>query len=318
MVGYKYTVNDMDKHVVYRRFCRLFTEPPYYVKLFLKSLILYTSSLWPDDVFIQLMFWIRTGQTLDLSNPKTFTQKQNWLKLHDRNPRYTDLVDKLKVKRIVAELIGEQYVVPMLGYWKSPEDISFEELPDKFVLKCNHNSGGGMCICKDKSAINPNEVRKNLLVGLNDDFYKYSRVWPYKNVERYIIADYFLDDKIGDELIDYKFWCFNGEPKIVYLTNKGKRITENFYDMEFRPIDVSHGYDRKVPEFTKPESFEQMKRLARILSEGIPFVRIDFFYVEGNIYFGEYTFFDWGGMKPIDDVWESRIGDWIDLSVVKN
>lgn len=260
------------------------------------------------------MYWIRTGDYLKLKNPVRFIDKQNWLKLHDRNPLYTQLVDKYLVKKYVSNCIGEEYVVPCLGHWNSPDEIDFDKLPNKFVLKCNHNSGGGMCICKDKNSLDFNLVRNGLRKGLLDDFFKYSRVWPYKNVQRCIIADMFLDDHTGNELRDYKFLCFNGVPKIMYCTNKGDNIYENFYDMEFNPLDITHGYPRITPEIEKPKEFDLMKELATKLSKNIPFVRVDFFNVDGHVYFGEFTFFDWGAMKPMNDKWEILIGSWIDIN----
>lgn len=297
-----------------KRFVRLISNPMYYVKLFLKMFILKTSKYWSDTRFIKIMYWIRTGDYLKLKNPVRFIDKQNWLKLHDRNPLYTQLVDKYLVKKYVSNCIGEEYVVPCLGHWNSPDEIDFDKLPNKFVLKCNHNSGGGMCICKDKNSLDFNLVRNGLRKGLLDDFFKYSRVWPYKNVQRCIIADMFLDDHTGNELRDYKFLCFNGVPKIMYCTNKGDNIYENFYDMEFNPLDITHGYPRITPEIEKPKEFDLMKELATKLSKNIPFVRVDFFNVDGHVYFGEFTFFDWGAMKPMNDKWEILIGSWIDIN----
>lgn len=288
---------------------RALVDPRRDIELFMYR----TSQLWPDDTFIKILFWARTGHKLNIKNPKTFNEKQNWLKLYDRNPLYTQLVDKYRVKKYVADKIGPEYVVPCLGVWDNPADIDFSLLPNQFVLKCNHNSGGGMYICKDRSLLDKQKVIKNLNTGLKDDFFKYSRVWPYKNVERCVLADEYLDDHTGEELRDYKFWCFNGEPRVMYCTNKSKDIYENFYDMDFIPLNISHGYRRLYPEIVKPAKFELMKNLAAKLSENIPFVRIDFFDIEGRVYFGEYTFFDWGGMKLLNVPWERKLGDWIRL-----
>lgn len=298
---------------IIRRINRLFTEPRHYLYLFLKK----TASFWPDKMFIKLMYYARNGKGLSLKHPKTFTEKQNWLKLYDRNPVYTIMADKYKVKEYVANIIGQEFVVPCLGKWNKPEDVDFKVLPKQFVLKCNHNSGGGMFICKDKESVSDWElIRHNLADGLKQDFYYYSRVWPYKNIERCIIADQFLDDHSGNELRDYKFWCFDGEPKVMYCTNKAESIYENFYDMDFKPLDISHGFTRLVPEFEKPAEFDLMKQLAASLSKGIPFVRVDFFDVEGRVYFGEFTFYDWGGMKPLSEYWENKLGEYINIEGV--
>ena len=293
-----------------KHFNRLINDPRHYYYLFLKK----TASFWPDAFFIKQMYYARNGQRLNLKHPQTFTEKQNWLKLYDRKPIYTMMADKFRVKAFVANCIGQDYVVPCLGKWDRAEDIDFERLPDRFVLKCNHNSGGGMFICKDKNSVtNWDIIRKNLKDGLEQDFYYYSRVWPYKNIERCIIADEFLDDHSGNELRDYKWWCFNGEPKVMYFTNKATSIYENFYDMNFKPLDISHGFTRISPEFEKPAEFELMKELAAKLSKGIPFVRVDFFDVEGKIFFGEFTFYDWGGMKPLSAYWQTKLGELIHI-----
>lgn len=287
---------------------RALTDPRHDLELFLNN----TANWWSDETFIKLKFWALQGKRLRINHPQTFIEKQNWLKLNDHNPIYTELADKYRVKAIVARKIGEEYVVPCYGYWERIEDIDFDQLPQQFVMKCNHNSGGGV-ICKDKSTLDIEKAKRGLQHCMNDDFFKYSRVWPYKNIKRGILADKFLDDHTGSELRDYKWWCFNGEPKVMYCTNKGKDIYENFYDMDFNPLDISHGFRRFEPEIEKFPEFELMRGLAAKLSEGIPFVRVDFFNVDGHVYFGEFTFFDWGGMKPLNDEWEKKIGSWITL-----
>lgn len=287
---------------------RALTDPRHDFELFLNN----TANWWSDETFIKLKYWALNGRNLNINNPQTFIEKQNWLKLHDHNPLYTQLADKYRVKEYVANKIGKEYVVPCFGFWEKVEDIDFSSLPQQFVMKCNHNSGGGV-ICKDKNTLDYETTKNGLLRCLNDDFFKYSRVWPYKDIKRGVLADMYLDDHIGTELRDYKWWCFNGEPKVMYCTNKGKDIYENFYDMDFKPLDISHGFRRFEPEIEKFYEFELMKELAAILSEGIPFVRVDFFNVDGHVYFGEFTFFDWGGMKPLNKEWETRIGSWIKL-----
>lgn len=287
-------------------------------RYFLKKRLQEISCLLSDEIYIKLMFKTRVRYWPNLKHPKTFNEKQNWLKLHDRNPRYTLMADKFAVKKIVSSLIGEQHVVPCFGVWENAEDIDFDKLPNQFVLKCTHNSGGGMCICKDKSKLCIDDVRRKLNLGLKTNFYALSRVWPYKHIPPRIIADKFLDDHTGTELRDYKFWCFNGQPKVMYCTNKGKEIYENYYDMDFNPLNISHGFKRQVPEIEKPIAFEEMKELAAKLSVGIPFVRVDFFYVDGVVYFGEFTFYDWGGFMAFTNKKVDRaLGDLIDLNLVK-
>lgn len=270
---------------------------------------------WPDEKVLKQKFKLTFGRELDLNNPSTFNEKLNWLKLYYRKPIFTQMADKYAVKQLVADKIGKEYVVPLYGVWDSPEQIDFNALPNQFVLKCTHNSGGGRCICKDKNKLNLSEVKRGLSKGLGQNYYLSLREWPYKNIKPKIIAEKFLDDHTGrNELTDYKFLCFNGEPKVVYLTNKASLIYENFYDMDFNPLDIDRGFIRLSPEFKKPAKFGLMKELARILASGVPFVRIDFFNIDNHIYFGEFTFYDWGGFKKYKDPkWDKKLGDLLIL-----
>lgn len=212
-----------------------------------------------------------------------------------------------------AILIGDEYVVPTYGCYNSFDEIDFNQLPDKFVLKATHDSSGAE-ICRDKTKFNIGGCRKKYKKLLKRNWYWHLREWPYKNIRPRLLIDTFLDDHTGEILRDYKFMCFNGEPKVMYCTVKDKYIYENFYDMDFQPLHISHGYDRHQPEFERPAEFEKMKELAKILSSDIPFVRVDFFDVNGKIYFGEYTFYDWGGMKPfVNKLWDIKLGDWLSL-----
>ena len=273
----------------------------------LKYLSLHPNMLWravlwklspilPDALYVRLQAKIWKAGGGNLTNPQSFNDKLNWMKVYYHNPRYTVLVDKYQVKKEVEKLIGKEYVVENYGVWDSFDDIPFDQLPDSFVLKCTHNSGQAI-ICRDKSKLDKAAARDHMTKELSTDYYMRFREWPYKDVPRRILADKLLDDHTGTELRDYKFWCFDGVPKYVYFTVKGDYIYENFYDMDFNPVDINHGFPRREPEFEKPECFEKMKELARKLSQGIPFVRIDFFYVDSKIYFAEYTFYDWGGTK---------------------
>ena len=253
------------------------------------------------------------GERINWEHPTTFNEKLNWLKLNDRNPLYTDMADKYLAKAIASEKIGQEHVAHCYGVYDKAEEIPFDDLPEQFVLKCTHDSGS-MVICKDRRKLDKGEIIRKLNKALQTEYFFKSREWPYKNIRRRIIAEEYLDDHSGTELRDYKFWCFNGEPKVVYLTNKGTDIYENFYDLNFNPLDISHGFRRHIPEFEKPKELEQMCQMAARLSEGIPFVRVDFFDVEGQVYFAEYTFYDWGGFMPFTDKsWDIRLGSWIRL-----
>ena len=282
------------------------------------NFVLYhTASLWPDEPFLIWRFYFKFGYFPNLKEPRSFNEKMNWLKLHYRNPILPKLADKYEVKRIVKSLIGEDYVVPNYGVWHTFDEIDFGKLPDSFVLKTTGDSSGTF-LCKDKSKIDMDEARRHVEKGLGRNYYYKLREWGYKDILPRIIADKLLEDHSGEELRDYKFWCFNGVPKVMYCTIKAKDIYENFYDMDFKPLDINHGFRRHQPEFSKPEEFELMKQLAAKLSEDLPFVRIDFFDVDGHVYFGEYTFFDWGGMRPFEDEkWDREIGSWIELPEIR-
>lgn len=254
---------------------------------------------------------------LNIDNPQTFNEKLNWLKLYNRDPRLTMMADKYEVKKYVASIIGEEYVVPCYGVWNSFDEIDFNSLPNEFVIKATHDSSG-VVIVKDKSKLDKEPVRKRYKEIMKRNWFWPYREWVYKDIKPRIIVDKFLDDHSGHELRDYKFWCFNGTPKIMYCTNKAKDVFENFYDMDFKPIDINHGFRRAIPEFEKPDEFELMKTLAEKLSKDLPFVRVDFFDVKGKVYFGEFTFYDWAGFRLFcTPELDMRLGNEITLPDVK-
>lgn len=269
-----------------------------------------------DKTFIKIKYHIWFGKSIDLNSPQTFNEKLNWLKLYSRNPIYTIMADKYWAKKYVGNRIGTQYVVPCYGHWNRIEDIDFSNLPDLFFLKSNQDSGGGMLVNKrkgiDKKALKDRFSSKKIQ---KKNWYWASREWAYKHIEPCILAEEYLDEGTGHELHDYKFWCFNGKPIYMYITNKGKVIKENFYDMDFVPVNINHGFERTIPEYNKPDNFDKMKELASILSKDIPFVRVDFFNVNGHLYFGEFTFYDWAGFRPFaDDKWDKKLGEMINIS----
>lgn len=270
--------------------------------------------LFSDEDYIRLKYRLRFGKEINLQQPSGFNEKLNWMKLNYRNPMFTMMADKYWVKQYVANMIGEEYVVPCYGCWKSVDEIEFDRLPERVFLKSTHDSGGGILVDKTKG-IDMSRIRerfnKKTLEGKN--WYWALREYPYKHIEPRIIAEEYLDEGTGHELHDYKFYCFNGEPAFMYITNKGAKIYENYYDLEFKPVNISHGFERFMPEFSKPVNFEKMIELSCILSNGLPFVRIDFFNVNNKLYFGEFTFFDWGGLKPLNEPWETRLGEMIHL-----
>ena len=253
-----------------------------------------------DKTFIKLYYRFFTGDRLDLENPRTFNEKIQWMKLYNQRPEYTIMADKYLAKEYVGKKIGEQYIIPLLGVWDSPDEINFDELPNLFVLKCNHNSGLGMCICKDKSMLDIDKVKKELKKGLNENFFLHGREWVYKNIPRKIIAEEYMEDESGYELKDYRIFCFDGVPKMIAVdfdlfTTGHKR---NLYTLDWKLIDAEIKY-KSVPDkkIDKPKCLSEMLELARKLSEGIPHVRVDFYVINKNIYFGELTFYHASGLQ---------------------
>lgn len=272
----------------------------------------------PDDEYIARVYKAKIGVNLDLQNPTTFNQKLQWLKLYDRCPEYTKMVDKYLVRQYIADTLGKQYLIPLLGVWNTPEEINFDTLPDQFVLKCNHNSGLGMCICKDKSKLNIKKTKYQLRKGLNQDYYLLWREWPYKDVPRKIIAEKYMEDDSGCDLKDYKMFCFNGKPKVILVcsgrfSNQG--LHEDFYSESWEKLLVKRPNIPDTKELIdRPVNFELMKNLARKLAKNIPFVRIDFYEINNKVYFGEITFFPASGFTSFEPkIWDRKFGDWIIL-----
>ena len=271
-----------------------------------------------DEEYLKRCFKACMGEDLHFDNPQTFNEKLQWLKLYDRKPEYTMMVDKYKVREYIKEQLGEEYLIPLLGVWDKAEDIDFDKLPNQFVLKCNHNSGLGMYICKDKSKLTQKEIkviRKNLMKGLQQDYYLTGREWPYKDVPRKIIAEKYMEDETG-QLRDYKFYCFNGEPKIIMINSDREigKTKADYFDMDFHWLDFKWGYDHAPVKPLKPKKFEKMKEIAAVLSKDIPELRVDFYEVDNKIYFGELTFFDGSGFDRIEPrEWDEKVGDWVTL-----
>ena len=271
----------------------------------------------PTKPWISFSFKLYTGERMDWKNPKTFNQKLQWLKLYNRRPEYTTMVDKYEVKKYVADRIGEEYIIPTLGVWDRFEDIDFDTLPEQFVLKCTHDSGG-LIIVRDKSKLDKKAARKMFRMALGRNHYSVNREWPYKNVRPRIIAEQYMEDEKTAELRDYKFFSFDGETKAMFIASDRASETEetkfDFFDMDYNHLPFTNGHPnaKVLPE--KPEKFDEMHALADKLSVGIPHARIDFYEVNGRVYFGEITFFHWSGMKPFDPPeWDRIFGDWIEL-----
>lgn len=262
------------------------------------------------------MHYLWGGGRLNLKNPKTYNEKLNWLKLYNRNPLYTTLVDKFAVKEYISEIIGKEYVVPTIGVWNHFDEIDFNNLPNQFVLKCTHDSSG-IVICRDKSKLDMESARRIIVRSLETDYYMLAREWPYKNVPRKIIAEPFLQDQYG-ELRDYKFFCFNGVVRLMFVVTDRASSTEetkfDFFDADFRHLPVIQGHPNARITINKPNNFDEMKRLAEILSKDIPHVRVDFYEVNNSILFGELTLFHFGGLVPfLPKEWDLKLGEMLTL-----
>lgn len=276
------------------------------------SLGLYNSM--EDEKYIKRLFKAKMGYPLDLNNPKTFNEKLQWLKLHDRNDIYTTMVDKYAAKQYVSSIIGEKYIIPTLGVWEKFEDIDFSVLPDQFVLKTTHDSGG-VVICKDKSRFDFKEAQEKINSSLKSNFYYQFREWPYKNVKPRIIAEEYMEDESTHELRDYKFFTFGGVPKALFIATERNSCAEtkfDFFDADYNHLPITNGHPNADVMPSKPQKFEEMKMLAAKLSQNIPQLRVDFYEANGRVYFGELTFAHWGGFVPFEPKeWDKIFGEWI-------
>lgn len=269
-----------------------------------------------DKKYLSWIYRGYFGKKIDFDNPTTFTEKLQWIKLYDRKPIYTTMVDKYAAKIWAGDIIGKEHIIPTIGVWDHFDEIDFNGLPDKFVLKCTHDSHS-VVICKDKSKFDIEKAKNKLEKALKVNYFYEGRQWPYKNVPPRIIAEqYVVDNEVG-ELRDYKFFCFNGVPKIMYIaTGRDKGQTYgDFFDMEFEHLDMTIDHDVAPVTPQKPKLFEEMKQAAEKLAKDIPLVRVDFYEVNGEYYFGEMTFFHCSGFAKLHpQKWDELLGSWISLS----
>lgn len=276
----------------------------------------------PDEQYIRWDYYLNHSRPINLDNPQRYTEKLQWLKLYYRDPIWTQMVDKYRVKEIVSERAGKQYVAPVLGVWNRAEEIEWEKLPNQFVLKTNHDSGNnGVFIVKDKTQIRKNQLIRRINKSLHTDTSKAGREWPYRDVQRCVFAEQYLEDATG-ELRDYKFFCFDGEVKYLFIATErqsGGEVKFDYFDADFNHLDLVQRHPMSGKKIEKPLMFEQMKELAAKLSKGLPEVRVDLYEVDGRIYFGEYTFFHHGGIAPFHpDKWDYVFGANIRLPEVNN
>ena len=275
------------------------------------------TSLLPDAIYLKKLYKQRTGMELNLANPRTFTEKLNWLKIHDRKPEYTIMVDKLLARDYVMEKVGrggKLSIVPLLGVWDRVEDIDFDKLPKQFVLKCNHDNG--VIICRDKSKFDIEKAKDELAWHLHRDYYKKCREWPYKNVRRKIICEKYMTNENGDAPLEYKIYCFNGNSKMIRVyTRHLDSIKSAVYDNDWHYLHVSFNHTQADADiYQRPSSLDEVLRMCGKLSSKIPFLRVDLNLWNKELYFSELTFFPGGGFSPFQpEKWDVIMGDWVNL-----
>lgn len=286
---------------------------------FMAQLIQCLSFLFSDKTYLDLTFKYRLGYRINWENPKTYNEKLNWLKLYDRNPLYTKLVDKYEVKKYVAKKAGDEYIIKTLGVWNTVDEIDWGKLPNQFVIKTTHGGGNsGVIVCKDKKFLDIENTKKRLNRAMKQNLYKDSREWPYKNVPKRILAEEYVEDAATQELRDYKFFCFDGRVELLFVGSDrqkpGEEVKFDFFDKDFNHLELKQGHPNSkiLPE--KPSQFETMKLLAAKLSKGLKHVRIDLYEANGKVYFGEMTFYHFGGVIPFEpSIWDDKFGAMIKL-----
>ena len=288
-----------------------------------KLLIIYITQkkighILPDKLYVKLKYRVVCNSKLNLKHPKTFNEKLQWLKLNDRKEIYTTMVDKYAVKKYISDIIGEEYVIPTLGIYDKYDDIDFDSLPDMFVIKCTHDSGGGLVICRDKSQLDHKWAKNKIEKSLKYNYYWNCREWPYKNVPRRILVEKYMEDNSnkGKNLNVYKIFCFNGEPKIfqVIQNDKTQDETIDYFDADWNLLKMKQSYPNSAIPLNKPQRVNEMIDIAKKLSNGFPFLRVDLYEINGSIYFSELTFYSdagFGKFQPPE--WDDKLGEWIKL-----
>jgi len=273
----------------------------------------------PDKYYLKFKYKYMMGKKLDLKNPKTYNEKLQWLKLYDRNHEYVKMVDKATAKEYVANIIGDEYIIPTIGIYNYFDEIDFSKLPNQFVMKCTHDSGG-LVICKDKNKLNISEARKKIEKCLNTNYYYSGREWPYKEIKPRIIIEKYMEDKLEKDLKDYKFFCFNGKPELLFIAVDRPHDTKfNFYNIDFKKLPFKQHYENFERNVDKPKNFNKMVELSKKLSKNIPHVRVDFYEINGKVYFGELTFYHFSGFEKFEpEEWDYKLGDLINLGVKDN
>lgn len=283
-------------------------------RLLLVGLLSTKAFAWfPDKWFLRIVYRCRTGLKLGLKNPTRFNEKLQWLKLYDRKPVYITYVDKYAVREYVKNTIGEEYLIPICGVWDSADEINFDELPEKCVLKCTHDSGSSVVVDRFSD---PKKVKRKLKHRMSINYYLRGREWPYKNVKRRIIGELFMEDSHSNGLNDYKFLCFHGEPRMLTVcsdkTEMGLKVT--YLDLNWNQLPFEGLYPASNHPMEKPEKFELMLVLCRKLAEGMPFLRVDLYEIDGKVYFSELTLYHECGFEKFrPDEWDEKLGELLTL-----
>ena len=292
---------------------------------FCDSLVKNFLSFLPDKPYLSLRYRCKMGHWIDWKNPKTFTEKLQWLKVYDYKPEYTQMVDKLTAKDYVAARIGEEYIIPTLGVWDKVEDIDWDSLPEQFVLKTTHGGGGcGVVVCSDKAKFDKAKAIRKLETSMRTNAGQTYRERPYLNVPRKIIAEKFMAERNADgkrvetDLPDYKFFCFNGEPKYCQvIRDRSTKETIDFYDMEWNLmpfVGLNPVAKNGTSPVAKPLHLDDMIEICRKLSENMKFSRIDLYVINDKEYFGEITLYPAAGFGEFTpEEWNKRLGDLIKL-----
>lgn len=275
--------------------------------------------LFSDKLYLKIKYRLIAGKKLNLKTPQTFNEKLQWLKLYDRKPEYTKMVDKYEVREYIADTIGEEYLIPLIGVWDSPDDINFDSLPNRFAMKCNHNSGLGTVICKEKTKLDIEKTKKGLKKGIKQKYFYHGREWPYKNVKPKIIAEKFIEEdyvQTSESLVVYKVFCFNSEPKIIQVIQNDKRPNESidYFDENWNLLELKQNFPNSEHHIEKNEYLQEILELSHKLSEGKPFLRVDWYITKKGPLFSEFTFYsDCGFAVFTPEEWDNKLGDLIKL-----
>lgn len=278
----------------------------------------------PDEWYLQIQYYYKLKKFINFRNPKTFNEKLQWLKINDRKPEYTKLVDKLAVKEFITDTIGKEYIIPTLGVWTDVKDIDFDNLPDQFVLKANHDSGS-VVVCRDKKKFDKEKAIEKLSRAMKRNFYWYGREWSYKDVKPCIFAEQYMEDDVKDDnlpegLVDFKYFCFNGEPKFLYVSKGSEKHDTarlSFYDLDGKEMPFNRNdYSGPMGDYKFPANFHEMTCLAGKIASNIrsPFARVDLYSISNHIYFSEITLYPASGLLPfVPDEWDLKLGEMLKI-----